>query len=144
MKDLLAFLSSVMVDSTANAPLFDYTRLLESTDDWRHMFGLVIQESEKDLIELETALKKNDCEAMRRIVHRMMPAWELLEADAMLSDYRKTLHDRTSDTRAIREHTLKIMEYIRELINETKHELERKDNGKETEPVDSGGQPDSQ
>lgn len=46
-----------MVDCTANAPLFDYTRLLESTDDWRHMFGLVIQESEKDLTELETALK---------------------------------------------------------------------------------------
>ena len=144
MKDLLAFLSSVMVDCTANAPLFDYTRLLESTDDWRHMFGLVIQESEKDLTELETALKNTDCEAMRRIVHRMMPAWELLEADGMLSDYRKTLHNQTSDMHAIRKHTLKVMEYIRELINETKHELERKDNEKKTEPVNRGGQPDSQ
>lgn len=144
MKDLLAFLSSVAGERTSDVPMFDYTRLLESTDDWQHMFGLVIQESEKDLAELETALNDTDCESMRKTVHRMMPVWELLEADSMLSDYRKNLHDRASDTRAIREHTLKVMEYIRKLINETKHELERKDNGKETDPADRGGQPDSQ
>lgn len=31
---------------------------MESTDDRRHMFGLVAKESEKDLAELEEALRK--------------------------------------------------------------------------------------
>lgn len=33
---------------------------MESTDDRRHMFGLVAKESEKDLAELEEALREND------------------------------------------------------------------------------------
>ena len=57
---------------------FDYSRLMESTDDRRHMFGLVAKESEKDLAELEEALRKTDREAMRRIVHRMAPVWEVV------------------------------------------------------------------
>lgn len=43
-KGLLAFLSSVMAGRAAGASPFDYSRLMESTDDRRHMFGLVMKE----------------------------------------------------------------------------------------------------
>lgn len=146
MKGLLAFLSSVTTGYTADSLRFDYTRLLESadTDGRRHMFRLVVQESEKDLVELENALKDTNREAMRRTIHRMMPVWELLGAGNMLSAYRKTLHDRAVSERMVREHTLKVMEYIRNLINEAKHELERKDNRKEADSTYSGRQSDTQ
>ena len=52
---------------------------MENTDDRRHMFGLIAEESEKDLAELECALEGHDRAMMRKAVHRMMPVWELLE-----------------------------------------------------------------
>lgn len=59
-KGLLAFISSVTEGRSAGMSPFDYSRLMESTDDRRHMFGLVAKESEKDLAELEEALRKTD------------------------------------------------------------------------------------
>ena len=40
-KGLLAFISSVTEGRSAGMSPFDYSRLMESTDDRRHMFGLV-------------------------------------------------------------------------------------------------------
>ena len=88
-KGLLAFISSVTEGRSAGMSPFDYSRLMESTDDRRHMFGLVAKESEKDLAELEEALRENDREAMRRIVHRMAPVWELLGANDVLFGYQE-------------------------------------------------------
>ena len=126
-----------MTESSSYPLLFDYSRLIETIGDRQHMFRLVIQESEKDFAELERALKKTNREAMRKTVHRMMPVWELLGADKILSAYQKILHIQETSDDAVREHTLKIMEYIQALIGEANNELEKKDN--ETEHTCSGG-----
>lgn len=125
-KGLLAFISSVTEGRSAGMSPFDYSRLMESTDDRRHMFGLVAKESEKDLAELEEALRKTDREAMRRIVHRMAPVWELLGANDVLSGYRMLLHDRISSDETVREYTMRIMKQIRLLIDEVNNELRKK------------------
>ena len=142
-KGLLAFISSVTEGRSAGMSPFDYSRLMESTDDRRHMFGLVAKESEKDLAELEEALRENDREAMRRIVHRMAPVWELLGANDVLSGYRKLLHDRISSDETVREYTMRIMKQIRLLIDEVNNELRKKNDGDEKDFIDRGGQPDS-
>ncbi len=138
-KGLLAFLSSVMTDGTTGTSPFDYSRLMESTDDRRHMFGLIMKESEKDLAELEGALKGIDREIMRRTVHRMAPVWELLGAGDMLSDYRKILHDKAASDETVRRRTLEVMEQIRILIDEVNNELEKKDDEHEKDFTDRGG-----
>ena len=142
-KGLLAFISSVTEGRSAGMSPFDYSRLMESTDDRRHMFGLVAKESEKDLAELEEALRKTDREAMRRIVHRMAPVWELLGANDVLSGYRMLLHDRISSDETVREYTMRIMKQIRLLIDEVNNELRKKNDGDEKDFIDRGGQPDS-
>lgn len=138
-KGLLAFLSSVMADRAAGASPFDYSRLMESTDDRRHMFGLVMKESEKDLAELEGAMEGMDREAMRRTVHRMAPVWELLGAGDVLSDYRKILHDKAAGDETVRGHTLRVMEQIRTLMDEVNNELEKRDDGNEKDLTGRGG-----
>ena len=135
-KGLLAFLSSVMTGGTTGSSPFDYSRLMESTDDRRHMFGLIMKESEKDLAELEGALKGMDREIMRRAVHRMIPVWVLLGADDILSDYRKILHDKAASDETVRRRTLEVMEQIRILIDEVNNELEKKDDGNEKDFTD--------
>ena len=138
-KGLLAFLSSVMAGRAAGASPFDYSRLMESTDDRRHMFGLVMKESEKDLAELEGAMEGMDHEAMRRTVHRMAPVWELLGAGDVLSDYRKILHDKAAGDETVRGHTLRVMEQIRTLMDEVNNELEKRDDGNEKDLTGRGG-----
>lgn len=138
-KGLLAFLSSVMTGGTTGTSPFDYSRLMESTDDRRHMFGLIMKESEKDLAELEGALKGIDREIMRRTVHRIAPVWELLGAGDMLSDYRKILHDKAASDETVRRRTLEVMEQIRILIDEVNNELEKKDDEHEKDFTDRGG-----
>lgn len=138
-KGLLAFLSSVMAGRAAGASPFDYSRLMESTDDRRHMFGLVMKESEKDLAELEGAMEGMDREAMRRTVHRVAPVWELLGAGDVLSDYRKILHDKAAGDETVRGHTLRVMEQIRTLMDEVNNELEKRDDGNEKDLTGRGG-----
>ena len=138
-KGLLAFLSSVMAGRAAGASPFDYSRLMESTDDRRHMFGLVMKESEKDLAELEGAMEGMDREAMRRTVHRMASVWELLGAGDVLSDYRKILHDKAAGDETVRGHTLRVMEQIRTLMDEVNNELEKRDDGNEKDLTGRGG-----
>ena len=138
-KGLLAFLSPVMAGRAAGASPFDYSRLMESTDDRRHMFGLVMKESEKDLAELEGAMEGMDREAMRRTVHRMAPVWELLGAGDVLSDYRKILHDKAAGDETVRGHTLRVMEQIRTLMDEVNNELEKRDDGNEKDLTGRGG-----
>ena len=113
-----------MVEEMTGKTAFDYVRLMENTDDKRHMCGLVVRESERELEELEHALKGMDRIAMRKIVHRMMPVWELLGADDILSVYRNVLHDRTADA-VVTEHTRRIMELIRVLIDGARKELKK-------------------
>ena len=96
-----------------------------------------------EVAELEEALRKTDREAMRRIVHRMAPVWELLGANDVLSGYRMLLHDRISSDETVREYTMRIMKQIRLLIDEVNNELRKKNDGDEKNFIDRGGQPDS-
>lgn len=132
MKGLLAFISSVMMESMAGKPAFDYDRLMENTDDKRHMFNLVVRESERELSELEHALKSTDRMAMRKTVHRMMPVWELLGTDGILLAYRDVLHDRTAEDGVVIDYTRQIMELILVLIDGAKKELRNLENEKES------------
>ena len=71
---LLTFLSTIMsqikVSQTGD---FDFSCLLDSTDDYEHMMSLVIMESRKEIEELKTAIKTTNRESMRKTIHRMMP-----------------------------------------------------------------------
>ena len=138
-KGLLTFISSVTAGGIAGMSPFDYSRLMESTDDRQHMFSLVVKESEKDLTELEEALWKTDRETMRKTVHRMAPVWELLNAGDVLFSYQKILHDRTSSNETVRGYTKRIMKQIRLLIDEVNNELRKKNDGNEKNFIDRGG-----
>lgn len=96
---LLTFLSTIMsqikVSQTGD---FDFSCMLDSTDDYEHMMSLVIMESRKEIEELKTAIKTTNRESMRKTIHRMMPVWEILGKEHMLHDFQERLYDmNTSD-----------------------------------------------
>lgn len=126
---LLTFLSSVMSQARVpNAGEFDFSHLLEDTDDNVYMLSLVIDESRKELEGLESALKDDDREFMRKIIHRMIPVWDMLGKKYLLRDFQERLHDMDSSDEVIWEHVIQIIEWIKKLIEETEKELRKYEN----------------
>ena len=126
---LLTFLSSVMSQAkVSDAGEFDFSRLLEGTDDNMHMLSLVVDESRKELEDLESALKDDNCEVMRKTIHRMIPVWEMLGKEYLLRDFQERLHDMDSSDEFICEHAIQIIEWVKKLIEETEKELRKYEN----------------
>ena len=126
---LLAFLSTIVSRTQVSVSGdFDFSSLLENTDDYSHMLSLVVMESEKELEEMESADMITDREAMRKIIHRMIPVWEMLGKDNLLRDFQRLLHDSDSQNETVHEHAIQIMEWLKKLIEETKKELKKYEN----------------
>lgn len=123
MKNLLFFLSSIMTDNIQLDNNFNYTLLLDTIEDRREAFKLLIEESKKDLIELKKALDVLDCDAMRQVIHRMLPVWELLKNRDILEKFRSCLNDKEIDADTIRNHAIFVINRIELLISESKDKL---------------------
>ena len=126
---LLTFLSTIMsqikVSQTGD---FDFSCLLDSTDDYEHMMSLVIMESRKEIEELTTAIKTTNRESMRKTIHRMMPVWEILGKEHMLHDFQERLRDMNTSDETICEQGIQIIEWIEKLIKEAENELKKYEN----------------
>lgn len=126
IRSLLAFLSSIVsTQKPSCGSNFDFTYLLESTDDGKYILSLVSKESKEELEELEQALETVDCESIRNTVHRMIPVWEILGKDSLLRDFQTILHNENSNNNTICEHTREIMKWLNLLIQETGKELKK-------------------
>lgn len=126
---LLTFLSTVMSQTRfSQTGDFDFSCLLDNTDDYGHMLFLVIMESRKEIEELRTAIKVINREAMRKTIHRMMPVWEMFGKKHLLRDFQKQLHDADNSDETICEHAIQIIEWIEKLIEEAEYELNKHEN----------------
>ena len=126
---LLAFLSTIVSRTQVSVSgYFDFSSLLENTDDYCHMLSLVVMESEKELKEMESADRITDRETMRKIIHRMMPVWEMLGKDNILRDFQRILHDSDIQNETVHEHAIQTIEWLKKLIEETKNELKKYEN----------------
>ena len=127
--ELLVFLSTIVSRTQVSVSGdFDFSSLLENTDDYCRMLSLVVMESEKELEEMESADRITDRETMRKIIHRMMPVWEMLGKDNILRDFQRILHDCDSQNETVHEYAIQIMEWLKKLIEETKNELKKYEN----------------
>ena len=130
-KELLAFISSAVPQEDGESSAASFNGLLSETSDERKILGLFIEEAERSVLELQEALKKTDRDKLRETVHRMLPVWELLQADKPLQAYRRTLHDENADARTIRKETERIIDYTRELMVKAGTEIVNLEHGTE-------------
>ena len=126
---LLTFLSAIMSQTKiSQTGDFDFSCLLDHTDDYGHMLSLVLMESRKEIEELTTAIKTLNRESIRKTIHRMMPVWEMLEKEQLLRDFQEKLHDMDISDEVICENAIQIIEWIEKLIKETEKELKKYEN----------------
>lgn len=126
---LLTFLSTVMSQTLVPTNCdFEFSALLENTDDYVHILSLVVMESEKEIEELKTAIKTTNRESMRKTIHRMMPVWEMLGKEQLLRNFQEKLHDMDISDEVICENAIQIIEWIEKLIEEAENELKKYEN----------------
>lgn len=126
---LLKFLSSVMSRASgAVSGEFDFSRLLENTEDNGYILSLVVDESRSEIDELRSALEDCDRDSMRKTIHKMMPVWEMLGKVSLLRGFQKVLHNSGSKDETVCSHAIQIIEQIGILIEETEKELVKYEN----------------
>lgn len=121
---LIKFLSSIMFQAKRfNTNSFDFSRLIEDMDNCGYVLSLVVKESQKELEEMESAIKTLDREIMREILHRMMPVWEILGKENLLLEFQKVLHCKDSSDEIVYEYAVQVMKWLKKLIEETENEF---------------------
>lgn len=130
-QELLSFLSSVVQPEGEESDVIDFNALTSETNDKHKIVELFVGESERSIAELQDASETADRQRLRETVHRMLPVWELLQADKPLQAYRHLLHDEKADEQTIREETAKMIAYTRELIVKAGNELAKWEHGTE-------------
>ena len=123
--ELLALLASVMKSGEGNTSAPDFSTLLSEVRDKAALLRSFIAQSEKDIADLNAAIKSVDRKVLRDTVHRMLPMWELLHVGKRLSAYHSLLKNKATGDDKVREHTRKIMEYASMLAAEAEEEIKK-------------------
>lgn len=103
----------------------DFTPLTRGTTDKCGILQKLIASSRKDIADLKRAMKEADREALREIVHRIRPLWELMRRECKLQYYHEMLKGIGTDSNTVNTCTENIIIEIRKLIADTEKELER-------------------
>lgn len=126
---LLKFLSSVMSRAKGDVSgEFDFSRLLENTEDNGYILSLVVDESRSEIDELRSALEDCDRDSMRKTIHKMMPVWEMFGKVSLLRGFQEVLHDSGRKDEIVCSHAIQIIEQIGILIEETEKQLGKYEN----------------
>lgn len=114
---------------------FDFSAVLSEVNDKVKLLRSIIDQSKRDIEELDVAGRNGDREKLRETAHRMQPMWELLQMEETLLAYRSLLRDDSVSDDVLKEHTCQIMDCVAALVAESENEINRQMN--ETEDTDS-------
>lgn len=136
MSELLSLISTIVQHSQEKASQRpDFATFTADVRDKRKLLRSFISQSRQDIKNLRDAMKGENRTGLLEIVHRMLPAWELLQADELLLDFRAVLKNAVSGNDNMEEYTKQITEQTAMLIREAENEIRRLTN--ETENTDS-------
>lgn len=124
MNELLVSLSSIHPVGEQETITADFSVLTTEVRDKQRILEMFILESQNNIGELEEALKTGNQDKMQETVHRMFPAWELLEVVAPLGAFRNILKTE-KEKEVIQEQASRIINYAKQLIKEAQNEIER-------------------
>lgn len=126
MSELLNHLSAIVYhkkEEEQQSP--DFAAFTAEVREKRKLLRSFISQSRQDIKDLRAALKDENRAELLEIVHRMMPTWELLQADELLSDFRAALKTSVPANDSLEEYTRQITEQAATLIREAEKEIRR-------------------
>lgn len=136
MSELLSLISTIAYhkEEEVEPQLPDFTAFTSEVRDKRKLLRSFIFQSRQDIKELWAALKAENRAELLEIIHRILPAWELLQWDELLLDFRTVLKDSTSGIDTIEKCIKQITKQAAMLIREAENEIRRQtDEAKNTD-----------
>ena len=109
----------------------DFSTLISDVGDKSRMLDMFISEFRKNIAALQSASGRKDREALRETVHRMMPMWEMIQAERALLAYRELLHKEEVTDGFITGHTIQIVQHMERLIKIAESEKKAIENEKD-------------
>lgn len=109
----------------------DFSMLISNVGDKSRMLDMFISEFHKNIAALQSASGRKDREALRETVHRMMPMWEMIQAERTLLAYRNILHKEEETDGFITQHTIQIIQHMEKLIEMAESEKKAIENEEE-------------
>lgn len=126
MNELLGLISTIVYHSQEEEPQSpDFAAFTADVKDKRKLLRSFVSRSREDIKELRAAMKAGNRTELLEMVHRMLPVWELLQADELLLDFRMVLKDETSGNGIIEEYAGQITQQAAMLIREAENEIRR-------------------
>ena len=113
----------------------DFSAVLSEVNDKVKLLRSFIDQSKRDIEELDVAGKNGDREKLRETAHRMQPMRELLQMEETKLAYRSLFKDDSISDDILKEHTRQIMDCVDVLVAESENEINRRTN--ETEDTNS-------
>ena len=120
-------LNTLSVAGRTNRPA-NFSSLLSDVGDKPRMLEMFISESRKNIAALQSASGRKDREALRETVHRMMPMWEMIQAEKELLAYREILHEKEATDELITARTAQLIHYMEKLIGMAESEKQAIEN----------------
>ena len=133
--ELIGLLSTIERGCPDKKHDVDFSMMLCEVSDKIKLLCSFIDQSKKDVEELNSAIENCNRKKLRETVHRMLPMWELLHNEEMLFAYRSLLKDERASDTALKEYTQRIINHTDMLMAAAKNEIKRQTN--ETENTDS-------
>lgn len=126
MSELLNHLSAIMYHKEEEEPQSpDFAAFTADVRDKRKLLRSFISQSRQDIKDLRAAVKDGNRAEVLETVHRMLPTWELLQADESLLDFRAALKTSVPGDDSLEEYTRQITEQAATLIREAEKEIRR-------------------
>lgn len=136
MSELLNHLSAIVYHKEEEEPQSpDFAAFTADVRDKRKLLRSFISQSRQDIKDLRVAVKDGNRAELLETVHRMLPTWELLQADESLLDFRAALKNSVPGNDSLEEYTEQITEQAATLIREAEKEIRRLTD--EAENIDS-------
>ena len=133
--ELIGLLSTIERGCPDKKHDVDFSMMLCEVSDKIKLLCSFIDQSKKDVEELNSAIENCNRKKLRETVHRMLPMWKLLHNEEMLFAYRSLLKDERASDTALKEYTQRIINHTDMLMAAAKNEIKRQTN--ETENTDS-------
>ena len=127
MQELLERISMIMEQScNTKSDQFDFSRLLTGTSDRGAILHSLTDSTVKDMDALKKAADDGNRKAIRAIIHRMKPVWEMLGQAELLYSLENAAKDKAStkfDIKRLTEDVLMAMENLLGNINDEMKEI---------------------
>lgn len=127
MQELLERISMIMEQScNTKSDRFDFSRLLTGTSDRGAILHSLTDSTVKDMDALKKAADDGNRKAIRAIIHRMKPVWEMLGQSELLYSLENAAKDKAStkfDIKQLTEDVLMALENLLGNINDEMKEI---------------------